>query len=288
MEKIRKMKYWVGLVIMVFAILAPVHMAFAATGTIRVQGTCDYDRAYQVLELVNKERKKQGQAPLEMDKDLLEAAMLRAAECSVSFSHVRPNGKDCFSACEKMYGENIAYGYNTMSEADEVMKAWMNSSGHRQNILGSGYTSIGIGCFYMGGSYYWTQCFGMADADSLSISGVQKKAYNVSLQTNTKVAKVSKVKLTSNGKRLLLKWKRAKGIKGYEIQISSDEQFKKAFTTTHKVSKDAVSKKFTTLKKKNLERGKKYYVRIRAYTTKKYDGKTMTIRGAWTTVDKKL
>ena len=38
----------------------------------------------------------------------------------------------------------------------------------------------------------------------------------------------------------------------------------------------------------NLPQVKKYYVRIRAYTTKKYDGKTMTIRGAWTTVDKKL
>ncbi|MDD6072496.1 MAG: fibronectin type III domain-containing protein [Clostridiales bacterium] len=106
--------------------------------------------------------------------------------------------------------------------------------------------------------------------------------------TYTKVAKVSKAKLTSNGKRLLLKWKRAKGIKGYEIQISSDEQFKKAFTSTHKVSKDVVSKKFTTLKKKNLAKGNQYYVRIRAYKTKKYDGKTMTIRGAWTIVDKKL
>lgn len=116
----------------------------AGDTSVKVIGTCNYDYAYQVLEKVNEERGKTGAAALTMDKELLEAAMLRAAECAVSFDHVRPNGTVCFTACDKMYGENIAYGYGTPAA---VMNGWMNSAGNKRNILNTAYNSIGIGWY---------------------------------------------------------------------------------------------------------------------------------------------
>lgn len=124
-------------------------------------GTFDYDKAYQVLSIVNQERAKAGLSPLKMDKTLMDAAMQRAAETGIYFSHTRPNGESCFSILNNYYGalgENIAAGQTT---ASSVMTAWMNSSGHRGNILGSDYQSVGIGCFYQpGGRIFWVQMFG--------------------------------------------------------------------------------------------------------------------------------
>lgn len=54
-------------------------------------------------------------------------------------------------------GENIAYTYS--GSADEVMKLWMNSSGHKANILNGGFTKIGIGVYKSGDRYYWVQIF---------------------------------------------------------------------------------------------------------------------------------
>lgn len=120
-------------------------------------GTYLYDYAYQVLDLVNKERALAGGAPLSMDQDLLDAAMLRSGELALNFGHDRPDGSDCFCACAKMLGENIAAGQSTPAL---VMDSWMNSAGHKANILNASYTSIGIGCFTQGGILYWVQCFG--------------------------------------------------------------------------------------------------------------------------------
>jgi uncharacterized protein YkwD len=56
------------------------------------------------------------------------------------------------------WGENVAYGYNS---ADSVMAAWMNSPGHRANILSLNYRDIGVGCAYSASHVlYWTQDFG--------------------------------------------------------------------------------------------------------------------------------
>ncbi|MBR5937271.1 MAG: leucine-rich repeat protein [Clostridiales bacterium] len=126
----------------------------------KVTGTRRYDYAYKVLDLVNQERKKEGLAPLTMDMDLLEAAMVRSAELDFSFSHARPNGTSCYTIHSKIYGENIAWGYGTPSS---VMNAWMNSAGHKANILGD-YKSIGIACFECNGGIYWVQVFGYNEA----------------------------------------------------------------------------------------------------------------------------
>ncbi|MGN1306987.1 MAG: leucine-rich repeat protein [Faecousia sp.] len=144
---------------------------FGTNGLARIQdiditGTDSYTEAYRVLELVNEERSKRGLTPLQMDQTLLDCAMQRAAELSVLFSHTRPDGACIFEMDPKIYAENVAAG---QSSAAQVMASWMNSTGHRENILTAEFRSIGIGCFRIGNVYYWAQNFGIAEADTAAM-----------------------------------------------------------------------------------------------------------------------
>lgn len=119
--------------------------------------------AQQVLELVNEERAKVGAAPLKMNVKAVQAADVRAKEIVTSFSHTRPNGSSFSTALTesgvnfKTAGENIAWGQKT---PQEVMNVWMNSQGHRANILNTAFTEIGIGVYQApSGIIYWTQLF---------------------------------------------------------------------------------------------------------------------------------
>ena len=115
-----------------------------------------------VLDLVNAERAKYGLAPLSWDaSNLGPGAALRAQEISVYFSHTRPDGSSCFTAVRNpgWLGENIAAGQRS---PQEVMNSWMNSSGHRANILSSNFTRLGVGYYYNPSApyrYYWVQMF---------------------------------------------------------------------------------------------------------------------------------
>ena len=139
-----------------------------------------YGEAFKVLDIVNKERAANGLSPLKMDKGLLDTAMYRAAETSLYFDHVRPNGDMCYSANRKMHGENIAAG---QTDAENVMKSWMNSSGHKANILYSSYTSVGIGCVEVNGTKYWVQCFGDTAADT----EVQASSYSSKVSESAEI-----------------------------------------------------------------------------------------------------
>ncbi len=139
--------------------------ASSSQETVTVSGTNNYAEAYAVLDIVNEERAAQGLSALTMDKELLEAAMLRAAEISLLFSHTRPSNTTCFTVSSLAYGENIAAGY---TDSTDVMTGWMNSEGHKANILTSGYTTIGVGCFYHNGILYWVQLFGIGTATKVS------------------------------------------------------------------------------------------------------------------------
>lgn len=118
--------------------------------------------AEQVVALVNKERAAAGLNPLTINESAMSAALVRAKEIRQSFSHTRPNGSSFSTALKEQgvsyrgSGENIAYGQRS---PEEVMKAWMNSSGHRANILNAKYTSIGVGCYEQNGTLYWAQLF---------------------------------------------------------------------------------------------------------------------------------
>ncbi len=139
-----------------------------------VKGTRDYTKSYEVLALVNQERKKAGLKELTMDKDLLETAMKRATEIVVYYDHERPNGTLFNTAITQSWlssGENIAIYQPT---AAIVMNSWMNSQGHRENILTANYTSIGIGCYKAdNGEYYWTQVF--TDGTPTTVAKPQNK-----------------------------------------------------------------------------------------------------------------
>lgn len=167
--------FWM-LAILFMAVCSMGKTAYAETASLTITGTSDYDYAYQVLSILNEKRKDAGVEELEMDEELLEAAMQRAAECAVSFSHVRPNGTACFSVSDKSYGENIAAGQATPKS---VISSWMSSYGHRQNMLNSGYLSVGIGCFYQDGNLYWVQCFGYDSAISVTNPGKSQKTYTI-------------------------------------------------------------------------------------------------------------
>ena len=116
----------------------------------------------QVLRLINAERDKYGLSPLVQDSGATQVAHLRAKEIVQSFSHTRPNGSSCFTAAGELgvtyrsAGENIAYGFPT---PEAVVNGWMNSEGHRKNILSSSFGKIGIGCYESGGVLYWSQFF---------------------------------------------------------------------------------------------------------------------------------
>lgn len=121
------------------------------------------EAAEAVASLVNAARQDAGLSELELDADLCAAAQARAQEIAQSFSHTRPDGSSCFTILEEFgisyraAGENIAMGQRT---PEEVMGGWMNSSGHRANILNGTFTSIGVGYYVDGaGAAHWVQIF---------------------------------------------------------------------------------------------------------------------------------
>lgn len=117
----------------------------------------------QIVDLVNEERAKAGVAPLAMVPELNQAAGVRAEEIYTKFAHERPDGSRYRTILDQLgisysgCGENVAYGFRT---PEAVMEGWMNSEGHRANLLNEKYTFIGVG-YYKGanGYNYWSQMF---------------------------------------------------------------------------------------------------------------------------------
>jgi len=120
----------------------------------------------QVVELTNQERAKAGCPALRVDGRLVAAARAHSADMAAKgyFSHTSPSGETFADRIKKAGypspgAENIAMGYPT---AAAVMKGWMNSSGHRANILNCGLKAIGVGVQTGSGGPWWTQTFGWA------------------------------------------------------------------------------------------------------------------------------
>ncbi|MEM7591047.1 MAG: CAP domain-containing protein [Cyanobacteria bacterium P01_A01_bin.83] len=126
----------------------------------------------QVLELTNAERAKAGLNPLRLDNQLSQAAQGHSDSMGEDdfFSHTGADGSTAFDRIKdtgyvySTAGENIAAGQRT---AQQVVEGWMNSPGHRANILNADYTEIGIGYEFLENdtgsvnyNHYWTQVFG--------------------------------------------------------------------------------------------------------------------------------
>ncbi|MGW4025923.1 CAP domain-containing protein [Streptomyces sp. NPDC005009] len=122
--------------------------------------------AGEVIDLTNRERARAGLAPLSHDPLLATAAQAHSADMVARdfYSHTAPDGGKPWDraaaagSARRTIGENIACGQRS---AAEVVQGWMNSPGHRANILETGFTHIGVG-FAGGGraGTYWTQLFG--------------------------------------------------------------------------------------------------------------------------------
>ena len=116
----------------------------------------------EVVDLTNVEREKNGLEPLKADKELSRVAREKSnnmAEVGY-FDHNSPTYGSPFDMMQsygidyRTAGENIAKGQQT---PEEVVNAWMNSSGHRANILNGDFTHIGVG--YVEQGNHWTQMF---------------------------------------------------------------------------------------------------------------------------------
>ncbi len=118
----------------------------------------------EVLRLVNVERKKAGLSEFTTTEALNKAANDRAKELTKHFGHDRPDGRSCFTVLDEYNipsgwaGENIAAGQKT---PEEVVDDWMNSKGHRENILNPNFKKMGVGYYKKDGGYkhYWVQLF---------------------------------------------------------------------------------------------------------------------------------
>lgn len=116
----------------------------------------------KVVELTNAERAKQGLAPLTLDTALSKVARIKSQDMKDKnyFDHNSPTYGSPFDMMKKFgisyssAGENIAMGQTT---PEQVVKAWMDSPGHRANIMNSSFTRIGVG--YVASGNYWTQQF---------------------------------------------------------------------------------------------------------------------------------
>lgn len=116
----------------------------------------------EVIRLVNIQRTQNGLKPLTANWELSRVARYKSQDMVDNryFSHTSPTYGTPFQMIRnfglsfRTAGENIAYGQRT---PQAVVNAWMNSSGHRANILNASYTQIGVG--YVANGHYWTQMF---------------------------------------------------------------------------------------------------------------------------------
>lgn len=152
------------------SLLLAVVMFFSVIPTANNAAAVDQETAYhaladEVIVIVNEQRMEEGLTPLKAVPILNDASAVRAAEIKDEFSHYRPNG-DLFASVlteNKVItfscAENIAAG---MPTADDTMHQWMNSEGHKKNIMNPDYTHIGVGVYYDEDStygWYWSQIF---------------------------------------------------------------------------------------------------------------------------------
>jgi len=116
----------------------------------------------EVVRLVNEERARNGMKALTIDSDLCRVARVKSQDMKNNnyFAHQSPTYGSPFDMMERFgisyrsAAENIAKGQTTPKA---VVNAWMNSQGHRKNILSSSYTHIGVG--HVASGNYWTQMF---------------------------------------------------------------------------------------------------------------------------------
>ncbi len=145
------------------------------------------DMARAELSLINETRVAAGSEEISWSTGLEATALLRAQECAYYFAHVRPNGTTCYTAFPSAWttGENIAAGQTSV---EGVHKGWVASQGHYENMIYTNFNSVGVGCVYANGTYYWAQAYSSAEGDGI----------HGSANTNTVIVSCEAVPATSS------------------------------------------------------------------------------------------
>lgn len=117
----------------------------------------------EIFNLTNQVRAQNGLSELTYADDLQDAADVRAYECSITFSHTRPDGSSCHSIVEEMdyyvTGENLVMVDRPIAIPEIIMSKWMTSEGHRANILLPEFTKLAVGVYEKNGVVYAAQIF---------------------------------------------------------------------------------------------------------------------------------
>ena len=159
----RNWKRWISLLLAAILLTAPLTSCSGeSTQTDDLPGASSASRyEEEVIRLVNEIREDHGLEPLSINSAIMAAAHARLKELDLSPSHTRPDGTSYYTILPEYElspyapgGENLAFGYRTPQEA---VNGWMNSPGHRANILKEGITLIGVG--YNPSKNYWVQVF---------------------------------------------------------------------------------------------------------------------------------
>ena len=207
------------------------------------------DERSEILTLINKERTDRSLEPLRIDEELEQAADIRSEEITIVMGHTRPCGNRFSSVSPSAKGENLAGGQRT---PEEVVTAWMNSAGHRKNILNPKFTTIGISYKQTNDGYkhFWVNLFGV------------KKTKKIYLE------KVNGVKAESEKTKITLKWNKQSSEKATGFEIFKYNPKTKKYKLMIKTSKPTTN----GLMINGLHSSTTYTYKIRSY--KIYNEKT--------------
>ena len=172
------------LAVLALSLLGGMGVLAAETVEVHYGGRLDYDKGNQIVQLINQQRTANGRTTLKQTGDLQNMAMIRAMEIALYYDHTRPNGTRGLDIMGSggTRAENIAVGNGTVSQ---VVNSWMNSSGHRANILNANVTQTGVGCFYANNTWWWVQLFRSGSGGSGTVqSGAADKAIAVDVLTS--------------------------------------------------------------------------------------------------------
>ena len=150
--------------------------------TVTVSGTHDYGMAKEMLPFINEERQRRGLNTLTLDKELTDAAMQRAAEIAIHFSHTRPDDSDFRTINKKVGLENILHGSRT---AENAYYSFEESPGHYANMMNWETESIGLGHFRYYNMDYWVQVFSVLPSEQTETrTGIVEATRKVSVNKN--------------------------------------------------------------------------------------------------------
>ena len=213
---------------------------------------------------------------LTYDYDLERSAMIRAAEISVYYEHVRPNGKEFYTTYTYYgsAGENIAYTQGYALSAEHVFSLWKEDDenyagqGHRRNMLEATHAAVGIACCYVNGAYYWVQEFRDVVVEP-NATAANDGYTNVTIDYSGNVTpslvgvkapavKVPTIKVTLPKKSAVkISWNAQANVKNHQIQYSYNKNFKGAKTKN-------IDDRYGSLTINKLKSKKKVYIRVRA------------------------